>query len=550
FGEPNYGSGDLPSTTTNDQIIVDNIEKELINLSSNENKLFDQQSSLLSWSKIEQGREQYFQTLMNNGIHLTSKIIGLMSDSSQIDDSTNVLFDRHIQPFIFELIDHRQFVQLIVHFLHFLNGLPLALSTTYSTSILNELLSSMKISLSSLNQEQLFIQTELTYLWNITNQKQQHSLKTEQVFSYDFINRVYQQIITLPSIKNHRIDFILLYWYYLASNLYELKQQNATHQYKIRLKTLQLTIKKYLSLDEYRTCLRLYTHYARLECEYLKRPNECKRLLELCFETIKTGDQSQSFENSYALCHWLVTYIFYEYECYSLFDRMFTNILNKTKVTIQSENNTNLLSIMEYIFYRLFQTNQLTDIMTLVQNCFRTEEIKSKWDQKSVNDWASYLRTNMTMCIYLFIISLCHLYITTSSFVIVSNFLIDTILPLFKKQQQGSAHLDLIIKFYLCLLWRELFNKQKLTYGDCTSYLKNIFDNLNCQCLLLLKFSSIYTIELPLYNKFVRDYEQQILSFKNNPTTQCRLISKTYALIHCLLRHLKIKQFTPTINNN
>ncbi|CAF5216088.1 unnamed protein product, partial [Rotaria magnacalcarata] len=112
--------------------------------------------------------------------------------------------------------DQRQFLQIIIYYLYFLNGLP-------QLAILQEILNKFKISLSHHLQEQLFIDNELLQLYPLI-----HSisfLRTESNFSIEYISKVYEQIIAIPSLKPYQIEFILLHWYYLAENIRELKQQ-------------------------------------------------------------------------------------------------------------------------------------------------------------------------------------------------------------------------------------------------------------------------------------------------------------------------------------
>ncbi|CAF5074439.1 unnamed protein product, partial [Rotaria magnacalcarata] len=192
------------------------IENELSLLSTNENCLFN--STYQSWILIEQARIDFYQSkILNHGIHFHSKLLQSLSDSSQIDnDISNILFQRSIRPFIFELNDQRQFLQIIIYYLYFLNGLP-------QLAILQEILNKFKISLSHHLQEQLFIDNELLQLYPLI-----HSisfLRTESNFSIEYISKVYEQIIAIPSLKPYQIEFILLHWYYLAENIRELKQQ-------------------------------------------------------------------------------------------------------------------------------------------------------------------------------------------------------------------------------------------------------------------------------------------------------------------------------------
>jgi len=196
---------------------IEYIEKELSLLSENENRLFN--SIYQSWISIEQLRIDFYQLkILNHGIHFHSKLLQSLTDSSQIDnDISNISFQRFIRPFIFQLIDQRQFLQLIIYYLYFLNGLP-------QLTIVQEILNKFKISLSNHLQEQLFLDNEFIQLYPLIHPI--ITIRTEEKFSMEYISRVYEQIILIPSLKSYQIEFILLYWYYLAANILELKQQS------------------------------------------------------------------------------------------------------------------------------------------------------------------------------------------------------------------------------------------------------------------------------------------------------------------------------------
>jgi len=193
------------------------IEKELSLLSEQENRLFN--SNYQSWISIEQLRIDFYQLkILNHGIHFHSKLIQLLNDSSQIDnDISNISFQRFIRPFIFQLNDQKQFIQIIIYYLYFLNGLP-------NLIILQEIINKFKISLSNHLYEQLFIDNELIKFYPLINSIT--SVRTEEKFSMEYISKVYEQIIAIQSLKSYQIDFILLYWYYLAENIREIKQQS------------------------------------------------------------------------------------------------------------------------------------------------------------------------------------------------------------------------------------------------------------------------------------------------------------------------------------
>lgn len=196
---------------------IEYIESELSSLSEQENRLFN--STYQSWISIEQLRIDFYQLkIVNQGIHFHSNLLQSLSDSSQIDtDISNISFSRFIRPFLFQLNDQRQFIEILIYYLHFLNGLPQLI-------ILEEILNKFKISLSNHFQEQLFLDDEFLSLYPLIHSMK--SIRTEEKFSMEYISQVYEQIIAIPSLKSYQIEFILLYWYYLAANILELKQHS------------------------------------------------------------------------------------------------------------------------------------------------------------------------------------------------------------------------------------------------------------------------------------------------------------------------------------
>ena len=173
----------------------------------------------MSWIAIEQLREEFYQVkMLNRGVHFHASLLQSLTDASQIDQEiSGISFQRSIRPFLFELSDQRQFLQLLVYYMHFINGLPML-------DQFQELANPMKISLPNHVHEQLFIEQEFLKIYPLIHPGA--SKRTEKHFSFDYISRVYEQIIAIPSIKSYKIQFILLYWYYLAENVVELRQQS------------------------------------------------------------------------------------------------------------------------------------------------------------------------------------------------------------------------------------------------------------------------------------------------------------------------------------
>ncbi|CAF4509638.1 unnamed protein product [Rotaria sp. Silwood1] len=511
------------------------IENELSLLSEHENNLFN--STYQSWISIEQARIDFYQLkILNRGIHFHSKLLQSLTDSSQIDnDISNISFQYIIRPFIFELIDQRQFIQIIIYYLYFLNGLP---QLTISQEILNK----FKISLSNHLQEQLFVDNEFIQLYSLIHPIT--FIRTEKNFSVEFISKVYEEIIAIPSLKAYQIEFILLYWYYLAANIIELKQQNPSLS-KVRLKSLQTIIKKYLSLEEYRTCLRLYTHYARLEYEYFQRINEGRRIFDLCLQTIRMNPTNFSSYDSYSdLCYWISTSLICEFNLNHLFDHMLKIILENSKfISIDKQiNKEKLCSSITFILNKLFPNTQFNDIITLIIDCLKCRKF-SKWDQATDQDWSTYLRQNEYVSFELLFIFLNYSYLLNDPFDKLHSIVLNSIIPLINEQRNKNNQtiIDYILRFYLSILWNELFTEH-LLFNECTNYLKQLLEHIKWPSIILLKFMSIYTCFLPLYGSYVNEYEQIILSYKYNKKIEYRLITKMFVLQMNLIRHLKIQK--------
>lgn len=186
-------------------------------LSEEENKLFN--SNYQCWIRLEQARERFYQEKMcNHGLHFHSQLLQSLTDSSQIDQEiSNLSFNRSFRPFLFEINDERQFLQIIINYLHLINALP-------PWTLLQEIVNQWKISLSSHLSDQLFIENEFAPLYPLIHPTM--GTQTEEKFSVDYISRVYERLLAIPSLKVYKLEFLLLYWYYLAENVRELKQQS------------------------------------------------------------------------------------------------------------------------------------------------------------------------------------------------------------------------------------------------------------------------------------------------------------------------------------
>ena len=514
---------------------VQYLEKELSLLSETENRLFN--STFQSWLSVEQLRMDFYQLkVLNHAIHFHSNLLHSLTDTSQIDhEISNLSYSRLIRPYVFQIKDQRQIIQLIFYYLHFLNGLP-------QSSIIHEVCNRLKISLSNQFHEQFILEQEFRPLCQFLNPNQ--ILRTEERFSMEYISKVYEQLIANPSLKSYQIDFILLYWYYLAENLLELRSENNPSS-KTRGKSLQNIIKKYLALEEYRTCLRLYTHYARLEYEYFERVTDGRRIFDLCFQTIRTNPTNFSTFDSYTdLCHWLSTSLICEFRLNCLFDQMMKMILDNVKhVPIDQQiHREKLCSWIKYVLNQLFPEMSFNDIITLVIQCLKSPKI-SKWDQKSEKDWSVYLRQNNFLSFELLFIFLNYSYLLHDPFEKLQQIVCTSILPLINEQRNKNNQnlIDYLLQFHLTILWNELFT-ERLLFNQCTDYLKQLLDGIQWPSIILLKFTSFYTCLLPLYGSYAKEFEGLVLSYRYNQKIEYRLMTKMIVLQMNFIRHLKIQK--------
>jgi len=316
--------------------------------------------------------------------------------------------------------------------------------------------------------------------------------------------------------------------------------------YKIRLKSFQNLIKKYLSLDEYRTCLRLYTHYARIESEYLQRRTESRRIFDLCYQTIRTNaEQYSSFDSSIDLCHWLTTNLRCEFNFHTQFDTMKKIVFNNQKYLPlkQDFNSEKFCSLINFVLKKLFPTTEYNDIISLILNCLKNDKI-SKWDQSSTdNNWSNYLRQNPSVSFELLFLFLNYSYLLNDPFEKLHQIVTQSILPLITDQHRKfhQTMIDSIIRFYLLILWNELFT-ERLLFSQCTNYLKEFFDKISYPSIILLTFTSIYTCLLPLYGNYVKEFEQTMLNYESNKKIEYRLINKYFVFQMNFNRHFKIQK--------
>jgi hypothetical protein len=220
-------------------------------------------------------------------------------------------------------------------------------------------------------------------------------------------------------------------------------------------------------------------------------------------------------------------------------------ILDNSKyISIDKQmNKDKLCSSINFILNKLFANMEFNDIITLVINCLKSRKI-SKWDQStSDQDWSIYLRQNNSLSFELLFIFLSYSYLLNDPFEKLHQIIFNSILPLINEQRTKTNQIiiDHILRFYVCILWNELFTEH-LLFNQCTNYLKQLFESIQWPSIILLKFTSIYTCLLPLYGSYVKEFEQTILSYKYNQKIEYRLITKIFVLQMNLIRHLKIQK--------
>lgn len=315
--------------------------------------------------------------------------------------------------------------------------------------------------------------------------------------------------------------------------------------YKVRLKSLQSIIKKFLSLDEYRTCLRLYTHYGRLEFEYFQRLNESRRIFDLCFQTIRTNPNNFNTFDSFAdLCSYLSTMLKCEFDLFQMFDRMLKSVeTNSIKDSLdKSIDREKLTSSIEFVLKKLFPDNQFNEIISLVIDALKNRKI-SKWDQQNVDDWPNYLRQNVHLALEILFIFLNYSFLLGDPFEKLHQIFLRTILPLINDQRTKFTQMiiDDLFRFYLSRLWNHLFN-DRIRFDQSTNYLNEIFDQIQTPSMIFNKFLVIYSSFLPLYGSSVDKFEEKLSSFQYNQKQEYRLMNKTFVLEMNFLRHIKIQR--------
>ncbi|CAF4375083.1 unnamed protein product [Rotaria magnacalcarata] len=205
-------------------------------------------------------------------------------------------------------------------------------------------------------------------------------------------------------------------------------------------------------------------------------------------------------------------------------------------------NKEKLCSSISYVLNKLFPNTQFNDIIILVIDCLKSRKF-SKWDQTSDEDWATYLRKNIYLSFELLFIFLNYSYLLNDPFDKLHSIILNSIVPLINEQRNKTNQtiIDYILRFYLSILWNELF-AEHLLFNQCTTYLKQLLENIKWPSNVLLKFASIYTCFLPLYGSYVNEYEQKLLSYEYNQKIEYRLITKMFVLEMNLIRHLKIQK--------
>ena len=299
-------------------------------------------------------------------------------------------------------------------------------------------------------------------------------------------------------------------------------------------------------MDEYRTCLCLYTHYARIEHEYFQRTNEARRVFDICFQTVRGNPNMFTTHESYNdLCHYLSTLLKCELNLNDLFDRMLATVFGNFQSNSQGHeiDREKLCSSISFVLNKLFPDHhQPNDIIALIIDCLKSRKV-SKWDQKPEHEWSTYLRQNASLSLELLFIFLNYSFLLNDPFEKLHHILLHSIVPIINEQRTKSNQIaiDDILRFYCSTLWNELATEH-LLFEQCTTYLKEVFAKIQWPSVVLLKFISIYTCLLPLYGRHVNEFERLILSYEHNQKFEHRLISKMFVLEMNLIRHFKIQK--------
>ena len=296
-------------------------------------------------------------------------------------------------------------------------------------------------------------------------------------------------------------------------------------------------------MDEYRTSLRLYTHYARLEFEYFQRKTESRRIFDLCFQTVRSNPSNfSSFESANDLCYYVSSLLICEFELNELSPRMIQTVLsNAVPTSIDQEiDRDKLRSTIEFLLKKLFPNDEFNQIISLLIDTFKSRKV-SKWDQKEEQDWSNYLRQNVHLSLEILLIFLNYSCLLNDPFEKLHQILCQTLLPLLNEQRTRFTQslIDDTLRFYLSRLWNELFTEQ-LHFEQCTNYLKEIYETIQFPSAALWRFTAIYTCFLPFYGSSVSQFEQLMLHYRFNQRFEFQLINKSFVLLMNFLRHIKI----------
>ena len=219
-------------------------------------------------------------------------------------------------------------------------------------------------------------------------------------------------------------------------------------------------------------------------------------------------------------------------------------ILNNSKyIPIDKQiNKDKLCSSINFLLNKLFPNTQFNDIITLVIDCLKSRKF-SKWDQKTNQDWSTYLRQNIPLSFELLFIFLNYSYLLNDPFDKLHHIILNSIIPLINEQRNKTNQviIDYILRFYVSILWNELFTEH-LLFNQCTNYLKQLLEQIKWPSIIIFKFISIYTSLLPLYGSYVKEFEQTMLSYTYNQKIEYRLITRMTVLQMNLIRHLKIQK--------
>lgn len=313
--------------------------------------------------------------------------------------------------------------------------------------------------------------------------------------------------------------------------------------YKNRWKIFQSSIKKYLSIEQFRSNLRIYSHYGRIEFEYFRRENEARRIFDLCFQTIRSNpNKFDATENFFDLCFYVSTFLRCELGLNKLFERILANLFDRTpcKFTFDREK---LLAIVETIFKKIFGQREMNESISLLIEALNNSKT-SKWDQKQGEDQLQdFLRRNPNFALKTLSIFLSYSILLGDPFEKLHQIVRSTILPIINENRNKfqTSVVEEVIEIYLAMLWNEL-NNERLRFDRSNEFISEILQTIRFNSIVLLKFIAIYVSFLPLYSKSTKLFQKALIDFRFNQKIDSRFNSQILLLTMNLIRHIFIRR--------